>query len=519
MPNWEWQKSYLIVRRFHTAFCFLFAMIFSWLFLGILFENKIYSFKTLAVIFVMTGWMLLTAYFFRWVNRREALLIRWEKQFLATWLLLLFSLQLYLGYLLAVETSWDTEAVYKGAVNLAVQGNLGNYHDYFHIFPHNLGAAYILSLFFSAGSALGVENYYWLGTLYNVVSLSVGNLLIYLIVRELKGAKAAFLALWLSSICIPLHFYTPIFYTDTLSLPFVAGLYYLYLRFLKPQSLRGRLLLAVAFGLVCALGSLIKFTVALVAVAVCVDMFFRKAMWRHWYLVMLAGLIFVGSIKGFDSYRYGKVLDKSFSDQKRVPYTHWVMMGLAGNGSYNGEDYDYTYTYPTQEQRIQANWVRIKQRLSDYGLWGYLEFINRKQQLNFGSGIYAVNEMIDDNPVRRNDLHEFALDGGKYFEYFKSIAQGYHVFLFVLIICSSLYDAVTKNPRAMGIFAARIAIMGIYFFLMLWEASARYIINFLPIFIVCAAYGFADVYRVFVALRRTLLDVLRPPETQEGSAV
>ena len=517
MPLLTPRVSAVFVSYFHRCYCFCFAIIFSWLFLGVLFENKVYSFNTLAIIVSILGWLAATAYLYRWMSRREALLVRRETPILVISMLLLFAGQLSLGYWLAVATAWDTEAVYRGAVNLALQGNLGNYRDYFHIFPHNLGATSLLGLLFSTGAALGMEDLYWLGTIYNVVSLTLGSLLVYGICRELKDVKHGLLALWLLTTCIPLQFYTQVFYTDTLSLPFVAALYYFYLRLLKQEVFYKRLLLGIFLGLLCAMGALIKFSVAIVAVAILADLVIRGQLWRQRYNLVAALLIFFILLKSFTAYRDNHLLDERYSDLKRVPHLHWVMMGLKGNGAYNGEDYGYTHSYPTYEQRVDANLARIKERLADFGFRGYLEFLGRKQQLNFGSGIYGVHEMIDDNPQRRNALHEFALDGGRYFDYYKVLAHGHHVLIFLLIIWGLWYDAVTRNKQAATIFAARTAVVGIYLFLLLWEANSRYIINFIPVFVICAVYSFPDAYRVLTALRRTLLDSLRPHDEAEAA--
>ena len=34
-----------------------------------------------------------------------------------------------------------------------------------------------------------------------------------------------------------------------------------------------------------------------------------------------------------------------------IPKTHWIMMGLAGNGGYNNEDYVLTFSAPDGETR------------------------------------------------------------------------------------------------------------------------------------------------------------------------
>ena len=501
----------------NRVFCFGCALIFSWLFLGVVFENKVYSFNTLAVILSILAWLSATVFLYRSMSRHEALLIRWEKRIVTLGVVLLFILQLILGYWLAVETSWDTEAVYRGAVNLAQQDNLGNYRDYFHIFPHNLGATALLGWLFSAGRALGLEDLYWLGTIYNAVSITLAMWLVYGVARELKDVKHGLLAFWLVVTCLPLQLYVPVFYTDTLSLPFVVGAYYFYLRLLKQDAFHKRLLLGLLVGLLCALGALIKFSAAIVAVAILADLIIRRQMWRQRYSVLIAAIIFFVLLKSFIAYRDNHLLDERLSDLKRVPHAHWVMMGLKGNGAYNSEDYTYTYRFRTYEQRVEANLIQIQKRIADYGFWGYLEFLNRKQQLNFGSGIYGVPEMIDDNPLRPNVLHKFALDGGEYFDYFKVIAQGHHILLFLLIIWGLWYDALTRNKKAVTIFAGRAAVLGIYLFLLLWEANSRYIINFIPVFVVCAVYSFPYAYRTLAALRQALLESLRPLDEQEAA--
>lgn len=506
-----------LLQTVHRIFCICCALIFSWLFLGVLFENKIYNFNTLAVIFSILCWLVATVYLYRALNRHEALLIRWEKHIIAVIMAVVFTVQLNLGYWLAVETSWDTEAVYRGAVNLSLHGNLGNYREYFHIFPHNLGATALLGWLFSAGAAVGVEDLYWIGTVYNVISLTLGVWLVYGIARELKDVKHGLLALWFVVTCLPLQFYTPVFYTDTLSLPFVAGVYYFYLRLLKQDVFHKRLLLGLLVGALCALGALMKFSAAIVAIAILADLVLRQQLWRQRYSVVAALVIFFILLKSFTSYRDNHLLDERYSDLKRVPHAHWVMMGLKGNGSYNSEDYTFTYRFRTYEQRQNANLVQIRQRIADYGFWGYLEFLNRKQQLNFGSGIYGVPEMIDDNPLRPNALHQFVLDGERYFDYFKIVAQGHHVLLFLLIIWGMWYDAVTRNRQAVTIFAARTAVLGIYLFLLLWEANSRYVFNFIPLFVICAAYSFPYAYRTLAALRQAFLEVLRPIDEQEAA--
>lgn len=428
----------------------------------------------------------------------------------------IFSLQLYCGYLLAVTTSWDTEAVFRGAINLIEQGHLANHTDYFHVFPHNLGVVSALQLLFTIFSAEKIQDFYLIATIYNALSITTGLGFVYLICREHQGVKTAFLALCLGTCCIPLYFYTPIFYSDTLSLPFVAISYYLYLQIQKSQTLKQKVLIAAIFALMCAAGTLIKFTVLIVAIAILIDLTLKAKLKKNLLVISIAAACIYILLSCFNYYRENYLLDKNLSEQKEVPHTHWVMMGLSGNGAYNGSDYGYTHSFPTIETRTQATIDRIHDRLHEYGFDGYMEFLHRKQQVNFGSGIYGVNEMIDDGPLRPNALHQVALDSGKYYEIFRHLAQGFHIFLFLLIALSALYDAATRTHSALSKLTLRLSITGIFIFLALWEANSRYILNFAPLFIACAALGFTELYRVASVIKNALSEHIQ--ESRETAA-
>lgn len=492
-------QSLLIISFYYT-----FGIAFLWVFLKVTFNNQIYSFNTLHVVLYVIAWLLATSYTYKKFNKNEGILYKHEKKIAVTWLLILFTLQMYCGYLLAVTTSWDTEAVFRGAINLNERGYLDNYSEYFHVFPHNLGATSLLRFLFWAFSADSIQEYYWIATSYNVISITTSIVFGYLICRELHNAKTAFLFLWLSTFCIPIYFYTPIFYSDTLSLPLVMVTYYLYLLLLKSEITKQKIILASLLAIACSLGTLIKFTVAIIAIAIFIDLLLRGNIKRLWTSIIVVVSIFYICLSSFNYYRAHHLLDEEISERKQIPYTHWVMMGLSGNGAYNGSDYGYTHSYPTMETRTQANLQKINERLHDYGIGGYLEFLQRKQQLNFGSGIYGVNEMIDDGPLRPNSLHQIALDTGKHYEKFRHFAQGHHVFIFLLIILSAFYDAATRKHNAINKLGLRLSIIGIFVFLALWEANSRYIFNFIPIFIACAALGFPDLYKVMCIIKNTL---------------
>lgn len=50
-----------------------------------------------------------------------------------------------------------------------------------------------------------------------------------------------------------------------------------------------------------------------------------------------------------------------------IPKTHWIMMGLAGNGGYNNEDYVLTFSAPDGETRKALIRDEIAARLKEMG--------------------------------------------------------------------------------------------------------------------------------------------------------
>ena len=75
----------------------------------------------------------------------------------------------------------------------------------------------------------------------------------------------------------------------------------------------------------------------------------------------------------------------------QMPYTHWLMMGLTGDGGFNLDDVKYTQSFPNIDEKKAANIEVIKQRLSDYGFIGTIKHMTNKSVHNtWGDGTYFI---------------------------------------------------------------------------------------------------------------------------------
>ena len=108
------------------------------------------------------------------------------------------------------------------------------------------------------------------------------------------------------------------------------------------------------------------------------------------------------------------VLKDSSKNEFEFPLTHWVMLGLnkpeseggtsIGYGAYSQEDADYTTIQPSYQDKVNANKIVIKQRLKDFGVKGYIEFLFKKFKYVWNDGSYYVLTTIGWDTINQNSM-------------------------------------------------------------------------------------------------------------------
>lgn len=430
--GWEKGGAPQLARRIFLA---VFAAVFALLFIGVLFANPHYTYHPAAVLGLAVLWGGLF-YGLHWLCRRwGAALEKWERLALPVAFVVIIATQVLFYWQLAAWPTRDFERVFTGAVNFTVNGFIEEpYLDYFYKFPNNMPLTIVLQFVFRAFHRVGFSNFHLIGGAIGVVCALANYLFTYLCCRRLFGVGRAFFALGLLWLCLPLQSYISIFYTDLFTLPFVTGGYYLYLRLLDAHTWKGRLLAGGLLGLVLGFGTKIKYSVALVLIAIAIDLLLRKN-WRA--LASAAGgflAFFMLFSMAFDSYMYAHFLDKEIAKDKSTPFSAWIMMGLAGDGSHNPADNYIIWDEPTAEgKRAKAGEV-IRERLQAHNPVTFVAFLYQKGLRSFGSGNLDYPSIVADAPVRQTFLVECISENGRYFTVFDHIVQGYHVALFALMI-------------------------------------------------------------------------------------
>ena len=124
---------------------------------------------------------------------------------------------------------------------------------------------------------------------------------------------------------------------------------------------------------------------------------------------------------------------------RQIPYSHWIMMGLNGDGGYNDNDALYTQSFPNIDEKKAATVSEIKKRISDYGFTGLINHLTNKAVHNtWGDGTYFIFKEGQTPPETDSKLWDFVLENGKHYNIFYYYCQGFHLAVLTLLMVSLL---------------------------------------------------------------------------------
>lgn len=473
--------------------CRVFSVMFAACFLGLIalsllrHDNPYLTLNTVPLLLCTAGWGALLALLWRFWERRGHVLRR-EAHTVGLLLALYFVLLLAFGLVMQVrpQATWDFPITALAAQELVLDGSLPDV-GYFYRFANNTPLLWLFAAVFRVGRLLGAQRIMPGLVVLNCLCITAGALFLYLAARRLFGRKWAPFVLCGALLCPGIFLYAPIAYTDTLTLPFVSGAFWLWLeaRRRAVATAHGRALPWVlgAFA-VAGFGALLKVTVAILAVAFVLD---AVLLWpgRARFGWLAAGLLLLGVLRVGGAALAQRALPPC--DEPGIPYTHWVMMGLHGNGGYYDPDYEATLAHPTYAGRAAFTRQEIARRLREMGLGGFLDHCAAKLAYIISDGTCYAPSKLDRGPAYPNVLHQFIVAGAPYSGALYYLADAWQLCL--LGLCA--WGAVRAMARPeCGLTTARAAVFGLLLFLLAWEARSRYLVQFLPLLLLCAGSGF-----------------------------
>lgn len=394
--------------------------------------------------------------------------------------------QIGIGLSLRYVPAWDLDAIYGGAIQWVETGAFSDYTEYFQYFSNNLGGMLMLAALFAPARMLGASDYFLLATVFNSALVTASVAITVWIAREWYGTAGGLWTLIFFLLCVPFYFMGPVFYTDTLSMIFPVALLALYIRLKETTAVR-RWGYAVGMGVVLALGMTVKFTVLIMGIAIAVDVLLFHLCDRNTVLPMLilCGVTATEYVL-IRCIFYPMYLDPAEAAQMNTPISHWIMMGLKGNGGYNGEDYVFTRSFTDPVARNEAISAEIGRRIRELGVTGLLDLAKRKWAVCFGDGTFVLDTFLDDAPLAQTWAHEWVMRDGAYFQWYRWWSQSIWIAALLLTGAAAGRGAKRRATAFSGAVPV-LAVAGIMLFSLLWETSGRLVLHYVPIVFLAAS--------------------------------
>ncbi len=400
-------------------------------------------------------------------------------------ILIYISFQILIAYLFMVYPSWDFGQIYDIAVNFATSNHPTFGSSYLYVCSNNIMFTVILELIFKLLYLIGIKNFLETGIIINIIMIDISIIYTYLLINKINTnySKPYLIFILLFS---PLIFYIPIFYTDTISMPFIiVPIYYLYLYFYKKQKISYLIISSIILGI----GSMIKPTILILLVALLIYFVLINNKKNNYYIILpiLIGLIVLPLI-------LQKVFINHFFDQEslsnyKIPTVHYILIGLENNGEYSEKRYKEINSYVGEDIKVKETKIKIDKRINEMiKNKEILGFYNRKIAYTWTDGTFFSYVKLSRKPVHEKYLQFVYSENNKNSIYWLLSNVEWFIVLALMLIGIIKRKYLPKEIKELQLLIF-ISIFGLFLFLLIWETRSRYLVNYVPLFLVNAYIG------------------------------
>lgn len=218
-----------------------------------------------------------------------------------------------------------------------------------------------------------------------------------------------------------------------------------------------------------------------------------------------------------------QTLHYGYNPELEIGWSNYMYNGLNEDttGACSGEGLEIVRSFAGSDKasRMQYELAGIRRRMQDRGFIGTLRFWLHKQVMNFNDGTFSwyqegyfqaweypdISHSSFTEPLR----NFYWLDGSNYI-WFTTVSQGLWIFVLLGILAEAalvLVNAIAgfrkhgmsvreESSELLNISVTMIVIfIGMFLFVMLFEARARYLYNMIPVFSTMAVLGWCGIYR------------------------
>jgi len=345
----------------------------------------------------------------------------------------------------------------------------------------------------------------------NILCIDTTYIILYLLIRKMYNNKIAIFSLVIFLCFLPILIYTPIFYSDTLSLP--IGILFIYLfMFIKNNKRieKKEIIISILLGTLLFLSKEIKITTCFIFVSIIFYNNFKISLTKN---IKVCSIIFITFIMLSLSFNFIVIKNKNFAFNTtlygKYPYTHWIMMGVedidADNscrnsyGGYNLNDYIFSQSFKTGNDAMKPDLNEYFKRVSKMGIIGYPSFLYKKAVNAWGDGSYFSLKAISIKPKNENSFIRNTFNNYFIKNIILYYMQGIQIAFILLTIINSIY--ILRKKKKDDLIPIKTSIFMLFIFLLIWENRSRYLLNYIPLFIIIIINEINYLYNFFAKIK------------------
>ncbi len=441
--------------------------------------------------------------------------------------IILFIAQIMYTRMFYTSIGWDCGTIVSMAIGM-LQGNTDSL-GYLAQFPNNSALFLLLYHYFKICLGLGITDLVFASVVLNIVFLDIAVVFMICVAHKVWN-KISEIAVTLVLSILALAF-TPwliVPYTDTITILFPIAFLFLF-QCISDQnnniSKKKQTVLLLVLGFLIFMGFKLKpssiiLIIAIGIVVLCIkkDTKQQFATYGKNMIIMLCGVLVALTLFTVDSNAVlGEYLSKDVYDTYEMPASYFTMVGLQKQpvsenkalwGAFNSEDYFAVSNITGKSAKKDYISSVIKNRIEAFGFTGSIEFLMAKANFCFEDGTFfwgsEGNFITGAAPATSSSLGKWIQS----FIYFSSpnYASGYSyllqgIWMTILLLILMGIVLAPNSYKNLPFMIMRITIFGLLLYLLFFEARSRYLINYLPIFILLAVNGLLSIINSFHSLK------------------
>lgn len=466
----------------------IFLLLLTWI-TSICILDSTYKLNPLIIIISIIILIIILCYIYKKIKHKE---VSNKKTWIFYMVIVSFMtvIQFVIGYLVRTNPSWDLGLVIQSAKEIISYGHSTDMAVYYIQAPNNIFITLILAVIFKISNIFGIDDYNISMIAINIIFIQLSILFLFKIVKKVFNNVTACFTLVVAFMFLPFYPYSTIMYTDTTSMFLPIAFLYFILKIYDNSNSIKEYFYFVLIGIFMFISFKLKVTAIIVVIAFFINELLNGKFIRIIKLLLVSGLIFITMTYIFTLFlKSTNIMGIPYEKTKEIPFTHFVMMGTYGSGAFSAEEWQFTLKLPDYETRKDENIRVIKERLKEYKVQGYIKFLNHKiKSQTWGSGTYDFETILNSYNIDNNTAHKFLLSNGTYYQYIYYYCQIYHFTMLIFITISTFYTVKSKNENSI-LTIAKLSIFGLLIFLLIWETRSRYMLNFIPVYILVGVSG------------------------------